>query len=128
MKNIYFKDARNGWQASTTVELPNNRQLELYTRKDINGNLTTRAIVCWLLEGGAKRHAISYGAAGGDFSQQIKSTKPARITQNVIEAQHETGLMLISQITAAAIAYYEKPDAPNADLFEGTVLQEKAVV
>ena len=128
MKTTYFKDARNGWEGLTVVALTSNKQLEMTTRKDIKGNLTTRATVHWLLEHGVKRHAMSFGAAGGDFSETIKSTKPARITKNVLEAQHEVGLTMISQITKAALAYYEKPDAPKADMFEGTVLQEKAEV
>ena len=128
MKTTYFKDTRSGWEALTVVELTSNKQLEVSTRKDINGNLTTRATVHWLLENGVRRHAMSFGAAGGDFSQAIKSTKPARVTQNVVEAQHEVGLMMISQITKAALAHYVKPDAPKADMFMETVLQEKAKV
>ena len=128
MRTTYFKDARNGWEAITVIELTTSQQLDLSTRKDFNGNLTTRATVHWLLEGGGRRHSMSFGAPGGDFSQAVKSTKPARVTQNVVEAQHEIGLTMISQITKAALAHYAKPDAPKADMFEGTVLQEKAEV
>ena len=124
MKTQYFKDARNGWEARTVVDLSTKQQLDLTTRKDINGNLSTRATVHWLLAGGVRRHAMSFGAAGGDFSQTIKTTKPARITANVVENQHGLGLEMIAQITKAALAHYERHDAPKEDMFLETELQE----
>jgi hypothetical protein len=35
---------------------------------------------------------------------------------------------MIPGITKAAFAHYARPEAPKADMFSGTVLQEKAEV
>lgn len=98
---------RNGWHASTRVELAHSRVLELRTRRHSSASkLVTRATVS-TVEGSFLSHAVGYGTASGDFSQNVIVESRSRITEKVVREQHEAALSQIDRIRATVAAFYE---------------------
>lgn len=97
---------RDGWHASTRIELTPPRILEIRTRRHSNANqLVTRATVSTLRDGFLS-HAVGYGTAGGDFSRHVLAEPKPRITERVVRAQHAAALERLDEIRRAIDAHY----------------------
>ena len=106
ISTIKYRD-REGWNAKSQLNLADNRVLQISTYKASNGSLRTSASVHLKVDGGL-RHDFGYGTPGGDFSETLVVTKPARVTEKVISAQHESVLKTIPGILSAVQAHYAK--------------------
>jgi hypothetical protein len=98
-----------GWKAASNLDLVGeaNRLLQIRTYKNDRGFLVTRATVHKKIDGGLQ-HIMGFGTPGGDYSETLVSTKPARVTEKVISAQHESVLSHLPGILAAVEAHYVK--------------------
>lgn len=101
---------KNGWDATSKVDLLGeaNRLLQIRTYKTDRGFLVTYGTVHKKIDGGGLQHILGFGTPGGDYSETLVSTKPARVTEKVISAQHESVLSNLSTILAAVEAHYVK--------------------
>jgi hypothetical protein len=106
MKTILDKDLRSGWQAISRNEIKPGLELEISTRKDQAGNLTSRASAWHLLGDGTRRHAFGFGSPTGDFSCVINKTRPARVLEKTVVAQHELSLSQFELLKAQALDFY----------------------
>jgi len=97
---------RDGWKAESEVELEHNRLLKLRTAKvTSNTGLRTTATV-WNTSGGTLRHAMAFGGPQGDFSETVAFSKPSRVTETVVGAQHSAALKRLSEIKSAIERHY----------------------
>ena len=104
-----FRD-RDGWNAKSELDLADSRLLQIRTYKASNGSLRTSASVHLKVDGGL-RHIMGFGSAGGDFSETLVASKPARVTEKVVNAQHESALKTLPGVLAAVEAHYAKTPA-----------------
>lgn len=107
----YSRD-RDGHTAKTLHDLGNQRELLISTSKMHSGELVTRAYV-HRVEGRSQIHVIGYGI-DGDFSRKIMSSRPARTTVKVVQAQHEKSLEQLEMILEAVQAHYAAQAAQKA--------------
>ncbi len=98
---------REGWNAKSQLDLADNRVLQISTYKASNGSLRTSASVHLKVDGGL-RHVFGYGTPGGDFSETLVASKPARVTEAVVAAQHDSVLTTLPGVLAAIEAHYVK--------------------
>lgn len=106
-----FRD-RDGWNATSTLDLADNRMLQIRTYKSSAGaSLCSRGTVHTKMEGGGLRHIMGFGTPGGDFSEDLAVSKPARVTEKVVAAQHESVLKALPSVLAAVEAHYAKNPA-----------------
>jgi hypothetical protein len=105
-----------GWKAASNLDLVGeaNRLLQIRTYKNDRGFLVTRATVHKKIDGGGLQHIMGFGTPGGDYSETLVSTKPARVTEKVISAQHDSVLSHLPGILAAVEAHYVKTPAHPA--------------
>ncbi|MFC7410401.1 hypothetical protein [Hydrogenophaga atypica] len=97
---------RDGWNAKSSITLPDNRELQIRTSKRSNGTLATTATV-YTTKDGYMTHAFGLGIPGkGDFSSTVISSKPARVTEKVVEEQQRRGLAHLETIQAQIRAHY----------------------
>lgn len=101
-----FRD-RDGWNATSEMDLTGDQLLKIRSYRNDRGLLRTSATVHTKVEGGL-RHIMGFGTSGGDFSETLVVTKPARVTEKVISAQHESVLKTIPGILSAVQAHYAK--------------------
>lgn len=114
METSYFKD-RDGWNAKTTVQLDDKRQLAIRTsRMSQSGFLATRVTGWTRNDSGTMTHVMSFGIAGGDFSAVLERTPQPRITEKVVRQQHDRLIAQIDSIVAMAQAHYGKEIAVEA--------------
>ena len=107
MKTIILKDLRNGWKATSTVEIKPALQLEIYTRRYDGGRLISRACVWRLTGDGSKSHCFGFGV-GGDFGCHITTTTPARVTSKTVTEQHDLALAGLERVKLLALDHYEQ--------------------
>lgn len=105
-----FRD-RDGWNATSTLDLADNRLLQIRTYKNSSGVLRTSATVHTKMEGGGLRHIMGFGTTGGDFSELLGIAKPARVTEKVVAAQHDSVVKTLPGVLAAVEAHYVKTPA-----------------
>lgn len=104
MTTIYTRDS-NGHKATTVHDIQKQRELHITTYKSSNGPLVTTATV-HQIEGNFKRHRFGCGGVGGDFSQRLACTFPARLTAKTVSDQHEQCLHKLQEVLAAVDAHY----------------------
>lgn len=110
MTTHYSRD-RNSHTAKTLHDLGNQRQLLISTWKSY-GQLVTRASV-HRVDGSSQVHIIGSGVQG-DFNRTVMSSRPARITAKVVQAQHEKSLEQLALILEAVQAHYAAQAAQQA--------------
>lgn len=71
-----------GWSAESAIKLSDTHVLKILTMKRSSGALVTTASVD-KIEGEMLAHTMYQ-----DFHKQVVSNRPARVTQKVVEAQH----------------------------------------
>lgn len=85
---IDLSKEREGWMASTRIELEDMRVLRVTTRKKIFGaSLATSASVC-TVDGHSEIHVLAPGLSG-DFRQTCIERVLPRITEKAVREQHE---------------------------------------
>jgi hypothetical protein len=100
---------RDGWHAKSEVSVSATRVLKLTTSKVINGaGLRTSATVWNADAGGVLRHAMAFGGPSGDFSETVALSKPARVTEAVVMAQHQAALGQLSTVLVAIERHYAR--------------------
>lgn len=104
MTTTYTRD-RDGHKATTVHDIQKQRELHITTYKSSNGPLVTSATVHHI-EGNFKRHTFGCGGVGGDFSQRLACTFPARVTAKTVSGQHEQCLLKLQEILTAVNAHY----------------------
>jgi len=82
MKTRLYKDSRNKPIMDSTIDLTPELRLTIYTYKNCNGVVTTRASV-----GHIKEHVITHKMYE-DFSLNLNSVSYPRVTAKMIESQH----------------------------------------
>ncbi|MCR6481043.1 hypothetical protein NU688_33135 [Variovorax sp. ZS18.2.2] len=124
MQTRYYRD-RDGCKASTSVPLENNRELSIVTRRltAAGGQLVTSANVSTLKDGYSV-HVMGFGTAGGDFSQRVVVTSPARVTEKVVREQHEKALANIALITQGVERHYANTSTLNAKAIESVIASQ----
>ena len=101
-----FRD-RDGWNAKSELDLADSRLLQIRTYKASNGSLRTSASVHTKVDGGL-RHVFGYGTPGGDFSGNMVTTKPARVTEKVVAEQHRLVIDALPELLVAIENHYAK--------------------
>ena len=94
-----YRDYRKNWRAKTSIDLEDNRVLQIETSKNDNGVLTTRASV-HKRENGALVHALF-----ADYSKFLAKEK-TRATDKAITMQHEKVLTQIDTILDDVTRHY----------------------
>ena len=98
---------RDGWHAKSEVNVNATRVLKLTTSKVISGTgLRTSATVWNADAGGMLRHAMAFGGPSGDFSETVAFSKPARVTEAIVTAQHQAALTQLSRVLVAIERHY----------------------
>ncbi len=90
---------RCGWTMETSVELGNNRQLNVLTMKRHNGDLVTSASV-GIHDGDFISHRVHQ-----DFSKRLMSEK-VRVTENRVILQHKSAIENLDDLIAEANEFY----------------------
>ena len=102
---------RNGWNATTEVDLPEiggNFLLKLLTyKRTSSGSLTTTATVWQKTGDGGLSHRFGFGAMGGDYECTVTISRPIRITEKLVREQHDLGLLAMNVIRTNAQTFYE---------------------
>lgn len=98
---------RDGWHAKSEFNVSDTRVLKFTTSKVIGGTgLRTSATVWNADAGGMLRHAMAFGGPSGDFSETVAFSKPARVTEAVVTAQHQAALEQLSRVLVAIERHY----------------------
>lgn len=98
---------RDGWHAKSELNVNDMRVLKLTTSKVIGGTgLRTTATVWNADAGGVLRHAMAFGGPSGDFSETVAFSKPARVTEAIVTAQHQAALAQLSRVLVAIERHY----------------------
>lgn len=108
---------RDGWEATTAIELGESRVLTVETSKSYKGGVQTIAKVS-TRERGCLTHRMCLSLGGGpidkgdyDFRENI--TAPAgRVTEKAVRTQHAAALVGAAALVARAIAHYATDSAP----------------
>lgn len=111
MDTNLYKNGRDGWQASTSLSMESQRELQIFTRRNNHGQLTTSATVWHLRSDGTRTHAMGLGTTGGDFSCRVLETRPLKITEKAVAAQHDKVLLQVDAIMERARQHYAAADA-----------------
>jgi hypothetical protein len=101
---------RDGWKALSEIELDDERQLVIRTSKNTNGALATVLTVWKVEKGGSKTHVAGFGLRSGDYAKRIITSRPARITEKVVNEQHLLVLVQLESIKVKIREHYA-PDA-----------------
>jgi len=94
-----YKDHYNNWIAETTVMLNNTIQLEVTTKKNNRGTLTSNASC------GHKDCAFISHTMFEDFYETVVASSPKRVTEKAVKEQHEK--LDISAIIMQAKTFYK---------------------
>ncbi len=125
MKTFYTHDKSSGHQAKTEVDL-NAKQVLVISTYRSSGRLVTRVQAHWFeqCEGyRSLRHAYDFGTGGGDFSYLFQSQTITRLSEKLVQQQHNVALFHLPDFVQKANDFYAKPEAPKADSF--TILDNK---
>jgi len=104
-ETIIREISREGWQAVTTIQLGRNKELDIFTRATLDGNLVTTSQVWRLEPDGTRRHAVGLGSVG-DFHCEVLSSRPDDVSESAIREQHCAALDMRDNIVAHAAAHY----------------------
>lgn len=101
---------KDGWEARTEFDLPNNHRLKFYTyRMSRTRLLTTVATVCLYenREGySAEQFSIGIGG-GGDYYKTLEESAAARVTEKAVNEQHDRVLAReFDKVVQGVIAQY----------------------
>ena len=98
----HIQKGRDGWKATSRIELDNGRVLTIQTSKGSYGGLTTWASVA-VRDGDFLSHRLYQ-----DFSKTIIKTMPSRVTAKVVEAQH--ALIDLDNVKAMVEQHYSETE------------------
>ena len=104
------QDKRDGWKASTSIELSASQVLKISTYKPLAPakGLRTQATVS-KIDGGFERHVLAFGL-DGDFSKTLIHGLPKRVTEAVVREQHSrvfTTLGFVDALKGEIRKHYE---------------------
>lgn len=102
----YIHKSSLGWKATTEFDLDDRKVLRIRTCKGNQGALLTHATVSIRDNHGSLTHAIDFGTGGGDFSRHVARSQPARVTEKVVQQQHDQVLAQLAEIKAAVMLHY----------------------
>lgn len=95
-----------GWHISTTAEFTATQEIDVVTRRTLDGELITTAQVWRLESDGTRRHSLGIGVAG-DFHCTVETSRPDYPTpREVAQAQHDKALEQLDYIKAHAVDHY----------------------
>lgn len=98
---------RDGWHAKSEFNVNATRVLKLTTGKVIGGTGMRTSATVWNADaGGMLRHAMAFGGPSGDFSETVALSKPARVTEAIVTAQHQAALAQLSRVLVAIERHY----------------------
>ena len=97
-----YKDIRGNWRDETSIPLEGKRRLKISTHKTHVGNMVTTATVA-VADGMWETHAMYE-----DYSARWAISTPKRVTQKVVEEQHQSVMLQIEAIQAAVAAFYKE--------------------
>lgn len=103
--DIIAKKGKSGWRAENIVEFDGPRKLAIETYK-YDGAMISRATVNTYGDL-MMTHVFGLGG-GGDFSERLIVTRPARGTAKAIVDQHAKALQQLLEIVERARAHYVK--------------------
>ncbi len=104
--NTYATLTSTTKRIETVIELNPTRRVSMVTRKSMNGDVET-IVTCGKVDNGF--YTVAYGP-GGDYVRGVERSQHKRVTNKVVESQHEKHLVTINQYVAIAKAYYEAKD------------------
>jgi hypothetical protein len=100
---------RDGWHAKSEINVSATRVLKLTTSKVISGTGLRTSATVWNADGGGTlRHAMAFGGPSGDYSATAALSKPGRVTEAVVTAQHQAVLAQLSTVLVAIEQHYAK--------------------
>ena len=99
MKTIIHKNRYKDWVAESQVMISNNLVLDFRTSKHFSGQLVSSASV-GKLENGFRSHMLYQ-----DYHANMIVTKPSRVTEKVVMAQHDS--IDFEWIIAEACKFYQ---------------------
>ena len=112
---------KDGWFASTELELDHSRVVEIRTRRirDTDRLATTASVST--VKDGRRTHRIDFGSGQGDYSRRVLIDIEPRVTEKVVRAQHGTVLAQIESLKHAIAAHYARQDqqSSQAEVAEG---------
>ena len=103
---VTTKSPRDGWQSEDEIPLFDETVLIVTTSCNNSGKLVTSATAFRII-GPGSRETILFT----DYRATVETTRPARVTASICEAQHKRVLSRISAVKAAAIAHQNKLSA-----------------
>lgn len=99
-KNVF------GWAASSKVQLQGNLYLTIDTHKVYSRDIVTNAKVVRMANtpcGTAFTHSPYQ-----DFNLRLEACSPKRVTQGIVEAQHQRGLDRLQEVKDAAMYFHRR--------------------
>ena len=106
METIVQEIPGEGWHISTTAEFTATQEIDVVTRRTLDGELITTAQVWRLEPDGTRRHSVGIGVTG-DYHCIVETSRPGYPTpQEVAQAQHDKALEQLNYVRAHAIDHY----------------------
>lgn len=102
MYTRHSHNARDGHRLETEIDLGGAQVLSIATRKGKCGNLVTWGSVMNVAEGIDRHRPLE------DFSKELESTRPKRVTEAVATAQHNQALAKIDEVKLAVEMHYQQ--------------------
>ena len=98
--------SKEGWHASTQIELEANRIVEIRTRRMTGSNQLVTSACVSRVQDNVRTHMIGYGTLEGDFNKRVLAEIAPRVTEKLVRAQHNTALAQIDSIKQAIASHY----------------------
>lgn len=108
MYTRHSHNTRDGHRLETEIDLGGGQVLRINTFKAMGGSLDTRGSVHHVA-GGFIRHTLHE-----DYSSRLLSSRPKRVTQAVVTAQHNDALAKIDEVKLAVEMHYQQREQAKA--------------
>ena len=106
MKTIVQEIPGDGWHILTTAEFTATQEIDVVTRRTLDGELITTAQVWRLESDGTRRHSLGIGVVG-DFQCTVDASRSDWPTpRDIVQVQHNRALERLEVIRADAVDHY----------------------
>ena len=94
---------KTGWQSNSRIDLGNDRILRVTTAKDMDGTLTTTALVYRVVQ--EVDHRAEVHKARTDFGRRMMS-RSIRATEAQVRNQHQLALDMVDELMPEIAKHY----------------------
>jgi hypothetical protein len=115
--DIKLSSGSEGWSAITRIPLGTDgkRILRIRTAKSQTSRTLVSAATVWHVGALGESHAMGFGGPTGDFTAHVVSSAQVRVTQALVQHQHEAALNHVPQVLLAIDKHYADQAAKAAE-------------